>query len=129
MLRSLISHRLIVALAFAYLARAAVWPGQVGKNRLKSEKPIDVTADRPLWDEYGFVSATEGDYGAFRATAYRFKDPTGSFAAKQWLAASKPRVTLAGTYGIACPGRRPASEGWGQVEPPGRRHDENPLVW
>src|SRR6266851_3361988 len=119
MLRSLISHRLIVALAFAGLARAAVWPGQVGKNRLKSEKSIDITADRPLWDEYGFVSATEGDYGAFRATAYRFKDPTGSFAAKQWLAASRPGVTLAGTYVIACQGRCLASKDWEQVKLPG----------
>jgi len=106
-----------------------VWPEQIGKNRLKSEKAIEITADRPLWDEYGLVSATEGDYDAFRATPYRFKDPTVSFAAKQWMAASNRGVTLAGTYVIACQGRCPASKDWEQVPLPGRRHDENPLVW
>src|SRR6266567_4184573 len=100
MLRRLISHCLLLALGFACLARGAVWPEQIGKNRLKSEKAIEITADRPLWDEYGLVSATEGDYDAFRATPYRFKDPTVSFAAKQWMAASNRGVTLAGTYVI-----------------------------
>ncbi len=126
MLRRLIAS---LTIAFACLAHAGVWPDQIGKNRLKSEKPVEITDDRPMWDEYGFISATVADYGVFRATAYRFKDPTSSFAAKQWLAASNPGVILAGTYVIACQGRCPASKDWEQVKLPGRRHDENPLVW
>jgi hypothetical protein len=111
------------------LAHAAVWPEQIGKASLKSEKPVEITADRPLWDEYGLVSAAEGDYGSFRATAYRFKDPTGSFAAKQWIAASNPGTVLAGTYVIVCQGRCPAPKDWEEVKLPGRRHDEKPVVW
>lgn len=131
MLRRLISFKLIPALALssACLAQAPVWPQQIGTRQLKAENPVDITADRPLWDEYGLVSATEADYGSFRATAYRFKDPTGSFAAKQWIAASNPGATLAGTYVIACQGRCPAPKDWEQVQLPGRRHDENPMVW
>ena len=111
------------------LVHAAVWPEQIGKASLKSERPVEITADRPLWDEYGLVSATEGDYGTFRATAYRFKDPTGSFAAKQWIAASIPGAVLAGTYVIVCQGRCPAANDWADVKLPGRRRDEQPIVW
>jgi hypothetical protein len=111
------------------LARGAVWPEHIGKTSLNSERPVEIAADRRLWDEYGLVSATEGDYGSFRATAYRFKDPTGSFAAKQWIAASNPGAVLAGTYVIVCQGRCPASKVWEDVKLPGRRHDEHPIVW
>jgi hypothetical protein len=111
------------------LANAAVWPEQIGKASLKSEKPVEVTADRPLWNEYGLVSATEADYGVFHATGYRFKDPTGSFAAKQWIAISNPGAVLAGTYVIVCQGHCPASKDWDAVKLPGRRHDEHPVIW
>jgi hypothetical protein len=126
MLRRKLAFILALAPCFGH---AAVWPEQIGKFDLKSEKPIEITSDRPLWDEYGLLTATEADYGAFRATAYRFKDPTSSFAAKQWIAASNPGAVLAGTYVIVCQGRCPASKDWDDVKLPGRRHDEHPLVW
>jgi hypothetical protein len=110
-------------------AHAAVWPEQIGKASLKSEEPVEIAADRPLWDEYGLLSATEADYGTFHAIAYRFKDPTGSFAAKQWIVSSNPGAVLAGTYVIVCRGGCPASKDWENVKLPGRRRDENPIVW
>ncbi len=93
-----------------------------------------VTTDRALWDEFGLMSATEGDYGTFQATAYRFKDPTDAFAAEQWLAGSGAGATLAGNYVITCQtvGSKagcPAAADLKKVELPRQRRDEQPLVW
>jgi hypothetical protein len=122
-------RRLILPLVFAVSVRAAVWPQQIGKNELKSEQPVRITADRDLWDEYGFVSATEGDYGSFQATAYRFKDATDAFAAGQWLAVSNPVSAVAGNYVITCNGRCPRTQELVEVPLPSQRHSEIPLVW
>ena len=103
---------------------AAVWPAQIGSNALKSEQKAPIAADQALWDEYGLVSATEADYGAFHATAYRFKDATDAFAAGQWLGA-----TVAGNYAISCEGTCPAGTVLENLELPGRRRGDVPLVW
>jgi len=124
MLRSL-----ILPVVFAVAAHAGVWPQQIGKSDLKSEQSVQVAADHELWDEYELVSATEGDYGAFQATAYRFKNATDAFAAGQWLAASNPVSAVAGNYVITCRGRCPASPELEQVPFPSRRRGEIPLVW
>jgi hypothetical protein len=124
-------RRLIVGVLFAVAAHAqtGVWPQQMGANQLKGEQTVQVTADRELWDEYGLVSATEGDYGAFKATAYRFKAPTEGFAAGKWIASTNPNTTLAGNYVVTCQGRCPAGSTFEQVQFPGRRHEQEPLVW
>lgn len=128
MLRSL-----IVALILAVAARAGVWPQQIGqgklKSELKSEQSVPTTANRDLWDEYGLVSATEGDYGTFQATAYRFKDATDAFAAGQWLASANPLSAVAGNYVVTCRGGCPASRELAQVPLPGQRRGEIPLAW
>ena len=124
MLRSL-----ILTLVFAVAALAGVWPQQIGKSELKSEQPVQVTGDRDLWGEFGFVSAAEGDYGDFQATAYRFKDATDAFAAGQWLASSNPVSTVAGNYVITCRGRCPANRELAQVPLPNQRRGDVPLVW
>ena len=122
-------RRLIVPMVFAVAAHAGVWPQQIGKSGLKSERAVQITSDRDLWDEYGLVSATEGDYGTFQATAYRFKDATDAFAAGQWLAVSNPASVVAGNYVVTCQGRCPGSSALAQVPLPSQRHGEIPLVW
>jgi len=111
------------------MAKADVWPPEIGKNHIKSEKTVEVTADRPLWDEYGLTSATAADYGAFHATAYRFKDSTGAFAARLWIAAANSGAVLAGNYVVVCQGRCPSAKEWEKVALEGRRHDDDPMVW
>lgn len=124
-------RRLIVGVLFAVAAhgQTGVWPQQLGTSQLKGEQAVQVTADRELWDEYGFVSATVGDYGTFKATAYKFKAPTEGFAAAKWLAATNPNTTAAGNYVVTCEGRCPAGRTFEQVPFPGRRQEQEPLVW
>jgi hypothetical protein len=101
--------RLLVALliAFSTAASAAVWPEQWGDSHLINSGPADVTTNREIWNEYGLQSTEKADYGPFRATAYRFKDTTGAFAAAQWLQAAEPNTTTYGNYVIACSGKCP----------------------
>jgi hypothetical protein len=111
-------------------AQAAVWPPQIGSSQLKSEQSVQVTSDRPLWEEYGLASATEGDYGSFQATAYRFKDATGAFAAEQWLSSNQPGAVLDGNYVIVCnSGKCPPANTLEQLDLTGRRHAESPILW
>jgi len=128
MLRRLLGS-IVTILVAGGLAYASVWPPDIGKNHLRSEKAVEVTADRGLWDEYGLKAATEADYGAFKATAYRFKDATGAFAARPWIAASSPRAVVTGNYVIVCTGRCPGEFEWRKIDLPLRRHDEDPVVW
>ena len=113
----------------AATAQAAVWPPQLGSDQLKSENAVQITANRPLWEEFGLTSATAADYGAFQATAYRFKDPTGAFAAEQWLRATNPAAILAGNYILACTGKCPATKVFEDAGLPHRMHAEAPLLW
>jgi hypothetical protein len=104
--------RLLVVLliALSTVASAAIWPEQWGDSQRISAVPVDVTTDREIWKEYGLQTAERADYGAFRATAYRFKDTTGAFAAAQWLLASEPNTTTFGNYVIGCSGTCPAPQ-------------------
>jgi len=78
---------LIAFLSLVPTLLAAVWPDAIGNVPQTSKRPVSVS-DRPLWDEYGFQEAETAEYGArpdhFVATAWRFRDPTGAFAAFQW---------------------------------------------
>lgn len=97
-------------------ANAAIWPEQLGDSHRISTIPTDPTTNREIWKEYGLQATERADYGGFRATAYRFKDTTGAFAAAQWLQA----MTL-GNYVIACSGKCPQQlEKWlAASKPPG----------
>ena len=97
--------RSIVLLTF-FLASAcaAILPEQLGSNHRASSEPVEITASRAIWDEYGFETAERANYGAFRLTAWQMKDPTGAFAAAEWLKASDTAVTTLGKMSI----RRPA---------------------
>jgi hypothetical protein len=86
---------------------AAIWPDQLGPAHVISASPADPTVNPEIWKEYGLQAAERADYGSFRATAYRFKDTTGAFAAAQWLQASDPKTMTLGNYVIGCTGKCP----------------------
>jgi len=80
---------------------AAIWPPTVQEFTRQGEpQPWNATSDHELWQEYGLSAAERADYRAgdraFTATAWRFKDSTGSLAAWQWQRpeASKPAKGL-----------------------------------
>jgi len=99
----------------------AIWPELLGPSHRISAAPADPTTNPEIWKEYGLQATERADYGAFRATAYRFKDTTGAFAAAQWLQASDPKTTTLGNYVIACSGKCPAQlkEWLAAGKPPG----------
>jgi hypothetical protein len=88
-------------------ANAAIWPEQWGDSHRISATPVEVTTNPEIWQAYGLQAAERADYGGFRATAYRFKDTTGAFAAAQWLQASDPHTATLGNYVISCAGKCP----------------------
>ncbi|MCW5978341.1 MAG: hypothetical protein KIT09_09705 [Bryobacteraceae bacterium] len=70
------------------LLSAAIWTEEFyGLNRtsLQSAAP----KPSPVWEEYGFEEAEAAEYAGngvkLKATAYRFHDSTGAFAAYQWM--------------------------------------------
>jgi len=95
-------RRVALTLFLCACANAAIWPEQLGPSHRISAAPADPTTNPEIWKEYGLQATERADYGGFRATAYRFQDTTGAFAAAQWLQAS----TL-GNYVISCAGKCP----------------------
>jgi hypothetical protein len=119
MLRSLGLAALFVS--SASLAGAAIWPAQLGPHKLMSPAPLDVTANRPVWDEFGLQTVEKADYGQFRTAAYRFKDATGAYAAGQWLSATDSSADTVGNYVVTCAGACPTRRelaGWFQAGSP-----------
>ncbi len=96
MLRSL-----VLALIFGSCAGAAIWPDKLGPYERKSASELH---DQSAPDEYGREAAEEADYGAFKVTGIRYKDPTGAFAASLETSDRPLRV---GNYLIACSGKCP----------------------
>ena len=93
------------------LASAAILPNQIGSSQRLSAQPAAIDpADRPIWDEFGFQESEQADYGTFTATAWRFHDSTGAFAASQWLrpADRKSLVIASGNYLLRFEGHPPA---------------------
>jgi hypothetical protein len=94
---------LILAICAASLG-AAVLPDQfAGFRRLSTSTPV--LENRAVWDEFGFQSAETAEYAAggrkVSITAYRMKDPTGSFAAFQW---QRPANAASGLTSATVPG-------------------------
>ena len=100
MLRRGVSLVLLLSAA----AGAAVLPAQLGSNARATDAPLQIGTDKTIWDEYGLTAAEQASYGRFTITAYRFKDPTGAWAASEWLSAIP-----FGNYVVACSGECPAS--------------------
>src|SRR5437879_1220450 len=84
----MLRRNLLVLFALAVTAKADLLPERFGNYTRDALKPVTVT-DRPVWDEYGFDTAEQATYKSggnqLVATAYRLKDPTGAFAAFEWL--------------------------------------------
>jgi len=78
-----------IALLLAPLAMGAIWPDDLGTFHRVSVQAVTPSADRAIWDEYGFQEGETAHYQGpgeqFTATAYRFSDSTGAMAAFDWL--------------------------------------------
>jgi len=120
MLRRLIQTFLLGAVA----SSAAIWPEQWYDHKRTALQPIQL-ADAAVWEEYGLDAAETAQYGAWKATGYRLKDPTSALAVYQWIrpAQGKPSdlekvaiqsgkrvVILKGNYVLDIQGHIPTPE-------------------
>ncbi len=100
-------RRQCIAVFLALAASAfgqSVWrPAPGVKAKISEVKP----ESSPLWAEFGLKSAEEADFGKWWATAYRFDDPTGAYAAGRWQEASHPGTEVLGTLVVTCSGDCP----------------------
>jgi hypothetical protein len=96
---------LIIALAFVASAYGGVWPQKLGQFEAKSASPVAPAASQAQAEEYGFESGERADYGSFSATALRFKDVTGAYAAS--LDPSNKAGIRVGNYLVSCEGKCP----------------------
>ena len=89
-------------------AWAAIWPDQIPPFFRTSASPVAVTADRAVWDEYGFDQAERAVYEAggkrYATTAWRFRDATGAMAAWQWLRPPDAEPAEIVSLGVAAEG-------------------------
>src|SRR5260370_25062788 len=102
-------------------AGAAILPDQLAPKHRVSTEPVQGAANREVWDEFGLQAAERADYAALRVTAYRFKDSTGAYAARQWLLASDASAITFGNYAITCAGKCPPAArltDWLAANPP-----------
>ena len=87
-------------------AQSSLWPDQFGAFEKVASRPIALS-DQAVWDEYGYQQAEEADYksgaAAFRARAYRLRDPTGALAAFQWLRPAKSQPSELGSLAVESP--------------------------
>ncbi len=96
----------LLALACAACAQAAIWRAPAAAGPAMNVRALPAESGG-LWSEFGLQAAEEADFGRYRATAYRFADTTGSYAASRWLAASHPGAAVLGTIVVTCSGACP----------------------
>jgi hypothetical protein len=96
------SRSVILGVAFVASACGAILPPKLGDFQLKSASAPAPAANQAQLAEYGFDSAERADYGAFRLDAWRFKDPTGAYAASL----EQPGIRV-GNYLVECTGKCP----------------------
>jgi len=69
-------------------ATAAIWPPAIQEFSRQGEAKRIALENAPLWQEYGLITQEQAQYSAgarsFSATAWQFRDATGSVAAWQW---------------------------------------------
>ncbi len=112
MLRSLTLF-LSAALAASPLG-AAIWPEQINQYKKVSSGPV-IVPDKAVFTEYGFEQGEQAAFTAggsrIQATAFRFKDATGAFAAYQSLRGTDPGgIVQAGNYVVRYPGAAKSPE-------------------
>ncbi len=102
------SRGLILAVLFITSACAAIWPEQLGqysRQSVKGSEGVNAGDVRTEWDEYGEDAIEQADYGSFKATAFKFKDTTGAYAAS--LEPAGRIATRIGNYLVMCTGACP----------------------
>jgi hypothetical protein len=98
------SRSLILAAIFVSSAWATIWPEHLGPYQRKAVVGADLAPGEHLggWEEYGAEADEGADYGPFKVDAWRFKDPTGAYAAL--LERGGFRL---GNYVVRCEGKCP----------------------
>jgi len=76
---------------------AQILPEQFGSLKRSGAAQPAPAQDSELWKEFGFEAGERASYGPLTLSAWRFADPTGSFAAWQSLAA-RSDLALSGSY-------------------------------
>jgi hypothetical protein len=98
----------VVLLLAAASAQGAVWPEKFGGFTRKSSTIPDLSQNKQLLDEFGFVAAEAAEYGSgasrCNAVAYRFKDSTGAFAFFEAQRPSAGRASKAAEMALETPG-------------------------
>jgi hypothetical protein len=91
------------ALAFliSLPASGALWPESFGGFTRVASAAAAPTTDQALWEECGLVETEQAEFTAARggklaATAWRFRDSTGAFAAFHWRKAPNARPSRLG---------------------------------
>jgi hypothetical protein len=90
-----------LALLVCLPAYGALWPESFGGFTRVTSVAAAPTTDQALWDEYGLVATEKAEFtaakgGKLTATAWRFKDSTGAFAAFHWREAPNARPSTLG---------------------------------
>ena len=80
--------KFLVALLLPAASFAGIWPDNFGAFHRTSDTPLEISSDRPLWDECGLQQAEQAEYQwqarKFTGTAYRLQDSTAALAAFDW---------------------------------------------
>lgn len=89
------------ALLVCLPASGALWPDGFGGFKRVTLAAAAPTADQALWDECGLEETEQAEFttakgGKLVATAWRFKDSTGAFAAFHWRKAPNARPSALG---------------------------------
>jgi hypothetical protein len=90
-----------LAVLFSPPASGALWPAAFGGFTSVTSAPAPPTADQALWEECGLLETERAEFTAARggklaATAWRFRDSTGAFAAFHWRKAPGARASALG---------------------------------
>ena len=79
--------------------------GQYPRQSVKGSDGVNAGDVRTEWAEYGEDAIEQADYGSFKATAFKFKDTTGAYAAS--LEPAGRVTTRIGNYLVMCTGNCP----------------------
>lgn len=84
----------ILTAALGACAGASSWPDQIRSSKLTAVDAIQPEGARDVWTEYGLELVENAKYAGLSVTAWRFRDPTGAYAAFEWQRALSPQVDL-----------------------------------
>lgn len=96
----------VLAFVACLPAFGGLWPDRFGGFTRVSSAPVAIAADQALWDECGLEEAERAEFtaakgGKLSATAWRFRDSTGAFAAFHWQKAPDAQPSTLGKLAAA----------------------------